>query len=131
MADMHGAFDPRFPVPDSGVDTLLVGGPLKWDGDDPGRTMPAKAITIESVRVIQDGNEAGAAPGTEWTRPDDDDTREHDHWPAELSVGLGPFTADRATGLVKARVTLMDDTVTDEEWLHEFELVIGTPFDNP
>jgi hypothetical protein len=124
MTVMHGAFDPRFPVPDD--DALLVGGPLHWDGDELGANIPAATITIVAVRVEQDGNEAGATPGTVWNRPDDD-TRARDHWPAELPVVPGTFTTGRATGVVSAHVKLTDDTELDEEWVHEFVLVVAAP----
>jgi len=119
---MHGAFDPRFPVPTG--DTMLVGGPLQWDGDT--HTDPARKIRIDSVRITQGGVQAGAEPNTHWNRPDEDEenTLGLDHWPANIQVEPGAFVAGAATAHVDAHVKRMDGTEVAEQWDHP--IVLGT-----
>jgi len=119
MTVMHGAFDPRVPFPTG--PTMLVGGPFKWDGDDPALRVPAKKITIESVVVTQavTNARATAQPHKNWDRPD---TIATDHWPAKLNI-VGEFELGAARAVVVAHVRLVGaNTEQREEWQRQFDV---------
>ena len=119
MAVMHGAIDPRVPFPTG--PTMLVSGPLLWDGDTAGQIVKATKIRVDKVVVTQDDARAFTDRNEDWDRPR---AIAGDHWPAKLDIVSGTFVRGQARAIVNARVRLANGADENQVWDHLF--LIGT-----